>query len=127
MSSGISGRSGYEWDFVSRPGGFLGLLTDLRYNKVVASLDSPALSSTATTDVSVPAPAFGFIGRGYIGDWASITGEFTGIAGLRRLRRRNVQPRYLRHRALSPAFRIFRCDLQLRWTFTTKWTTTSEI
>jgi len=69
----------YEWDFVSRPGGFLGLLTDLRYNKVVASLDSPALTSTATTDVSVPAPAFGFIGRGYIGDWASITGEFTGI------------------------------------------------
>lgn len=70
---------GYEWDFVSRPGGFLGLLTDFRYNKVVASLDSFLLSSAASTEVSAPAPAFGFIGRGYIGDWASITGEFTGI------------------------------------------------
>lgn len=70
---------GYEWDFVSRERGFFGVVTDLKYNKVKASVDSPALQSTAATDTTAPVPTIGVIGRGYIGSIVSITGEFTGL------------------------------------------------
>jgi hypothetical protein len=70
---------GYEWDFVSRERGFFGVVTDLKYNKVKASVDSPALQSTAATDTTAPVPTIGVIGRGYIGSMVSITGEYTGL------------------------------------------------
>ena len=72
-------KFGYEWDFVSRERGFFGLIADLKYNKVVASIDSPVLTSAATTDITAPVPTFGVIGRGYIAPNVSITGEFTGL------------------------------------------------
>jgi len=74
-----SAEASVEWDFVSRPGGFLGLVTDLRYNKVNASIDSPALTSVAATDVTAPIPTIGLIGRGYLGSHGSITAEFSGL------------------------------------------------
>jgi hypothetical protein len=70
---------GYEWDFVSRDAGFLGVVTNLHYNKVVASIDSPALSTAATTDVKAPIPTVGVIARGYLGSSGSITAEFNGL------------------------------------------------
>ena len=72
-------KFGYEWDFVSRERGFFGVIADLKYNKVEASIDSPALTSAATTDVTAPVPGIGVIGRGYLGPNVSITGELTGL------------------------------------------------
>ena len=70
---------GYEWDVVSRDRGFFGIVTDLKYNKIKASVDSPALRSTAATDTSAPVPTVGVIGRGYLAPMVAITGEFTGL------------------------------------------------
>lgn len=72
-------RFGYEWDVVSGNGGFVGLVADLKYNRVEASIDSPLLTSAATTDVTAPIPTIGVIGRGYISPNVSITGEFSGL------------------------------------------------
>ncbi len=71
---------GYEWDFVSRERGFFGLIVDLKYNKVEASIDSPVLTAAATTNVTAPVPTLGAIGRGYVAPNVSITGEFTGLS-----------------------------------------------
>ena len=73
-------RFGYEWDFVSRERGFFGLLAEVKYNKVEASIDSPALTSAATTDQTAPVPTIGVIGRGYVAPMFSITGEFSGLS-----------------------------------------------
>ena len=70
---------GYEWDFVSRKEGFFGLLVDLKYNKIKASIESTALSSPAATDTKAPVPTVGVVGRGYVTPMVSITGEFTGL------------------------------------------------
>lgn len=71
---------GYEWDFLNNEGGFLGVVADLKYNRVKASIESPALTSAATTDVTAPVPTFGVVGRGYLGQAASVTAEFTGLS-----------------------------------------------
>jgi hypothetical protein len=73
-------RFGYEWDFVSRERGFFGFIADLKYNKVVASIASPVLTSPAATDTTAPVPTLGVIGRGYLAPAVSITGEFTGLS-----------------------------------------------
>jgi hypothetical protein len=72
-------KFGYEWDVVSRPQGFFGFIVDLKYNRVEASIDSPVLTSAATTEVTAPVPAIGVVGRGYLSPSVSITGEFTGL------------------------------------------------
>lgn len=72
-------RFGYEWDFISRERGFFGLIADLKYNTIKASVDSPALRSTAETDTRAPVPTFGVTGRGYVTPMVAITGEFTGL------------------------------------------------
>jgi hypothetical protein len=73
-------KFGYEWDFVSRERGFFGVIADLKYNKITASVDSPLLTSAATTDTSTPVPTIGVIGRGYLAPMVAITGEFTGLS-----------------------------------------------
>jgi hypothetical protein len=70
---------GYEWDFVSRDRGFLGVVTDLKYNRIKASIDSPALRSAATTETTAPVPTVGVVGRGYVGSVLSLGGEFTAL------------------------------------------------
>lgn len=72
-------KFGYEWDFIARERGFFGFVADLKYNKIEASVDSPALRSTAEADTSAPVPTFGVIGRGYVTPMVAITGEFTGL------------------------------------------------
>jgi hypothetical protein len=71
-------RFGYEWDFIARSHGFVGVIGEAKYNKVIASIDSP-LGSSAATDVRVLLPTVGGIARGYLGDYVSVTGEFTGL------------------------------------------------
>jgi hypothetical protein len=71
-------RFGYEYDFVAAPRGVLGLITELKVNKVSAVLAANGYGSSVT-DVSAPIPAVGFIARAYPHRLFSITTEFTGF------------------------------------------------
>lgn len=72
-------RFGYEWDFVSTSRGFVGVIGELRYNRLDASIESPALSQTAATEQKAPIPTIGGIARGYVHPMVSITGELSGL------------------------------------------------
>ena len=78
-------RFGYEWDFVARSRGFVGLVTELKYNKVQAAVTAAGsmLGQTQTFSASVdrtaPVPTIGGIARGYVGEYVSFTGEFTAL------------------------------------------------
>lgn len=78
-------RFGYEWDFVSRSRGFVGVIGELKYNKVQATVSAtgPVLGQNVTLAGTVeenpPVPTIGGIARGYLGEYVSITGEFTGL------------------------------------------------
>jgi hypothetical protein len=74
-------RFGYEWDFVYKDRGFAGLLLDVKYTDVSATLSANVLGSTGTefTQAQAPIPAIGFIGRGYVTPNISITGEFSAF------------------------------------------------
>ena len=74
-------RFGYEWDFVYRDRGFVGLVLEAKYTDIQASLTASFLGVTDTefTHARAPIPAIGIIGRGYVVPNISITGEFTGF------------------------------------------------
>jgi hypothetical protein len=72
-------RFGYEWDFVSRENGFVGIIGELKYNHLTASIDSPALARAAATEQKAPIPAVGVIGRGYLAPFAFVSAEFSGL------------------------------------------------
>lgn len=72
-------RVGYEWDFVSTDRGFFGIIADLKYNKVTATIDSPALARASTTEQKAPVPTIGAIGRGYVTPQVAISAEFTAL------------------------------------------------
>jgi hypothetical protein len=71
-------RIGYEWDFVRFGHGFVGAIAELKYNKVSASVSS-VVATASIEDVKAPIPTVGGIARGYLGNYVSITGEFTGL------------------------------------------------
>ena len=66
-------RFGYEYDFIYRSRGYLGVLLDVKYTNVDVQLDSP-IGSEFTSQVA-PIPTIGIVGRGYIVPNVSITGE----------------------------------------------------
>lgn len=68
-------RFGYEYDFLHRPQGYLGVLLDLKYTNARVELDSPV--GTEVTDQVAPIPTVGIVGRGYLVPNVSITGEVT--------------------------------------------------
>jgi hypothetical protein len=70
-------RFGYEWDFLYRDRGFVGLLLEVKYTDVNATLTAAAVGSAQFTEAQAPIPAIGFIGRGYVAPNISITGEFS--------------------------------------------------
>lgn len=72
-------KVGYEWDFVSREKGFVGVIGELKYVKVNASISSPALARTAATEQKAPVPTIGVAGRGYPHPMVSIGGEWSGL------------------------------------------------
>ena len=41
-------RFGYEWDAISMRRGFIGLVTEVKYNKITASLDSAIVDAPST-------------------------------------------------------------------------------
>lgn len=70
-------RFGYEYDFIYRDRGFLGIIAEAKYTSVSASIASPLASEFA--EARAPIPALGLIGRGYILPNVAITGEFTAF------------------------------------------------
>jgi len=72
-------RFGYEWDFVYRDRGFAGLVLDLKYTDITATLTANVAGSSGVefTHARAPIPAIGGIGRVYVVPNISITGEFT--------------------------------------------------
>ncbi len=70
-------RFGYEWDFIYRDRGFVGLLLEVKYTNVNATLTAAAVGAEQFTEAQAPIPAIGFIGRGYVAPNISITGEFS--------------------------------------------------
>jgi hypothetical protein len=70
-------RFGYEWDFLYKDRGFAGLLLEVKYTDVNATLTATAVGAAQFTEAQAPIPAIGFIGRGYVAPNISITGEFS--------------------------------------------------
>ena len=70
-------RFGYEFDFIYRDRGFLGLVLEAKYTDVEATLAN--VIDTEFVRARAPIPAVGLIGRVYVAPNISITGEFTGI------------------------------------------------
>jgi hypothetical protein len=72
-------RFGYEWDFVYRDRGFAGVVAEVKYTNVNATLTArvAGVGIEEFTEAQAPIPAIGFIGRGYVAPNISITGEFT--------------------------------------------------
>lgn len=70
-------RFGYEYDFIYRDRGFIGIIAEAKYTHVSADLASPLVSEFA--EARAPIPALGLVGRGYLLPNLAITGEFTGF------------------------------------------------
>jgi hypothetical protein len=68
-------RFAYEYDFFYRDRGFIGLVLETKYTDVEASLTNAF--DTEFIRARAPIPAIGAIGRGYVAQNVSITGEFT--------------------------------------------------
>ena len=77
-------RFGYEWDAVSTNRGFVGLLADVKYNKMHAQLSAPAPVGAQSFDRNVPVPTIGGIARGYATQYISVTGELTALPKVER-------------------------------------------
>jgi hypothetical protein len=74
-------RIGYEYDFVYRDRGFVGMLLETKYTDVTATLTAAlaGIARTEFTHARGPIPSIGIIGRGYVVPNISITGEFSGF------------------------------------------------
>jgi hypothetical protein len=66
-------RFGYEYDFLHRSRGFVGVLLDVKYSDVRVELQSP-IGAEFTTAVA-PIPTIGVVGRGYATKNVAIGGE----------------------------------------------------
>ncbi len=70
-------RFGYEWDALVTERGFVGVIVDLKYNKMNAQLSAPLVAQTYERNVLVP--TIGGIWRGYVATTTSITAELTWL------------------------------------------------
>jgi hypothetical protein len=71
-------RFGYEWDFITRDRGFVGLVLEAKYTDIQTSIANVFVGEEFVS-ARAPIPAIGLIGRGYVVPNVSITGEFTGF------------------------------------------------
>lgn len=71
-------RFGYEYDFISRSRGFVGVVFDLKYTDVNAALSSGAVGREFTHR-RAPVPAIGGTGRYYVLPNVSVSGELTAV------------------------------------------------
>jgi len=72
-------RFGYEYDFIVKNQGFVGVVAELKYTDVTATLAAPAVALNEFDHAQAPIPAIGGIGRYYVMPNISITGELTGF------------------------------------------------
>ena len=70
-------RFGYEYDFIYRDRGYLGVIAEAKYTNVSATLSNQF--ATEFAEAKAPIPALGLVGRGYLLPNLAITGEFTGF------------------------------------------------
>ena len=70
-------RFGYEYDFLYRDRGFVGVVMEAKYTDINVDLDTPALPEPEFARAQAPIPAIGLIGRGYLAKNVSVTSEFT--------------------------------------------------
>jgi hypothetical protein len=70
-------RFAYEFDFIYRDRGFLGLVLEAKYTNVEATLTN--IVDSQFVRARAPIPAIGVIGRVYVVPNISITGEFGGF------------------------------------------------
>lgn len=72
-------RFGYEYDFLYHPRWFVGFVGEVKYTDIQATLSTSfgGVADTEFTHAQAPIPAVGGIGRGYVTNYLSITGEFT--------------------------------------------------
>ncbi len=72
-------RFGYEWDSIATSMGFAGVFVDVKYNKMNAQLSADPPVGTQTFERNVGVPTLGGIGRAYLSQFISVTGEFTAL------------------------------------------------
>ena len=70
-------RFGYEYDFLYKDRGFVGVVLEAKYTDVEATLTNAL--DTEFIHARAPIPAIGAIGRAYVAPNISITGEFTAF------------------------------------------------
>jgi hypothetical protein len=71
-------RIGYEYDFLSKPRWFVGVILEAKFTDINFELNSPIGNEYARA--RAPIPAIGGIGRAWVTKNVSITGEFTAFA-----------------------------------------------
>jgi len=69
-------RFSYEYDFIYKDRGYVGLVLDLKYTDVEAALSNVVIGREFAS-AQAPVPAIGGTGRVYVVPNVSITGEFT--------------------------------------------------
>lgn len=73
-------RFGYEYDFVSNFRGFAGMIVDVKYTDVSATLTVPSAGGRSSAmSAQAPIPALGGIARVYLASNLSLTGELSGF------------------------------------------------
>jgi hypothetical protein len=80
-------RLGYEWDFLYRPRGFVGVLFDVRHTTMEAEISS-IITATEYTRARAPLPAIGIVGRAYVIPEVAVNFEVSGF------RLPDVDPKY---------------------------------
>jgi hypothetical protein len=74
-------RFGYEYDFLYKSRGFVGVLLEGRYTQFTSSLAtiSPLLAASEFTSAKGPLPAIGLVARGYVAPNVAINFEVSGF------------------------------------------------
>lgn len=80
-------RLGYEWDFLYKPRGFVGVLFDVRHTTMEAEISS-IITATEYTRARAPLPAIGIVGRVYVIPEVAVNFEVSGF------RLPDVDPKY---------------------------------
>ena len=87
-------RFGYEYDFIYRQKGFVGLLLEAKYTEIEVNLDS--LVAREYARAAAPVPAIGGIGRVYVTRNVGLTFEVSGI-GMPSKIAENTEARYVEY------------------------------
>jgi len=87
-------RIGYEYDFIYRKKGYVGVVLEAKYTDVQVNLDSLIASEYARA--RAPVPAIGGVGRFYVAPGVAITFELGGI-GLPSKIAENTEAKYIEY------------------------------